>query len=158
MGNNLIGFLGWVGLTLIAAAIAAAASLDAAAFYSALVRPSWAPPSWVFGPVWTVLYVMMGLAAGLVWRARETRPVRAALVLFVAQLCLNAAWSWFFFGWHLGAVSFIDIVVLWVLLVVTCILFWRANWIAGALLIPYLLWVSFAAALNFAVWRLNPLL
>ena len=140
----------------IAAAIGSAASIQAGSFYTQLVRPDWAPPPDIFGPVWTVLYALMGIAAWLVWRVAGFRAARTALTLVLEKLAVNALWSWLFFGWHLGAVAFADIVLLWVLIVATLIAFWRIRPIAGALLIPYLLWVSFASALNYAVWQLNP--
>jgi translocator protein len=151
-----LGLAGWIVVTFIAAAIGAAASINAGPFYAQLVRPEWAPPSSVFGPVWTALYVLMGIAAWLVWRVDGFRAARGALTLFLAQLALNALWSWLFFGWHRGALAFADILLLWILIILTLVAFWRARALAGALLIPYLLWVSFAAALNWAVWQLNP--
>ena len=99
---------------------------------------------------------MMGIAAWLVWRARESGPVRTALCLFLLQLVFNSLWSWLFFEWRQGGLAFLDIVLLWSLVVVTLILFWRIRPLAGALLMPYLLWVGFAAALNYSVWQLNP--
>ena len=96
----------------------------------------------------------MGISAWLVWRDCEVRS-RVALLLFLIQLALNAAWSWLFFGWHLGAASFADILVLWTVISITLILFWRISALAGVLLLPYLLWVTFAAALNYTVWQLN---
>ena len=119
-------------------------------------RPEWAPPSSVFGPVWTVLYALMGIAAWLVWRERHTPGSRRALLLFGAQLVLNTLWSWLFFAWHQGGLAFLDIVVLWLLIVLTIVDFWRIRPLAGALLLPYLAWVTYAAGLNLAVWRLNP--
>ncbi|NLD56212.1 MAG: tryptophan-rich sensory protein [Burkholderiaceae bacterium] len=119
-------------------------------------RPEWAPPSSVFGPVWTVLYALMGIAAWLVWRERHTPGSRRALLLFGAQLVLNTLWSWLIFAWHQGGLAFLDIVVLWLLIVLTIVDFWRIRPLAGALLLPYLAWVTYAAALNLAVWRLNP--
>ncbi len=97
----------------------------------------------------------MGVAAWLVWRIGGFRAAQTALTLFLVQLAINALWSWLFFGWHQGALAFADIVLLWVLIVATLAAFWRIRAIAGALLIPYLLWVSFAAALNYSVWQLN---
>jgi tryptophan-rich sensory protein len=143
-------------MTFIGAAIGAAASVNAASFYAQLVQPDWAPPSSWFGPVWAVLYASMGIAAWLVWRKRGLLEARGALTLFLAQLALNSLWSWLFFGWHRGALAFADILLLWVLIVATLIAFWRVQRLAGALLGPYLLWVTFAAALNYAVWQLNP--
>lgn len=154
--RQVLGLAGWLLVTFIAAAIGAAASIDAGPFYAQLARPEWAPPSSVFGPVWTALYVLMGVAAWLVWRVDGFRAARAALTLFLIQLSANALWSWLFFGWHRGALAFADILLLWVLIVLTLVAFWRARALAGALLVPYLLWVSFAAALNYAVWKLNP--
>lgn len=98
----------------------------------------------------------MAIAAWLVWRSGGFSANRIALSFFLAQLVLNALWSWLFFAWHLGGLAFADIVVLWVLIAATLVSFWRARPLAGALLIPYLLWVSFASALNYSVWQLNP--
>jgi tryptophan-rich sensory protein len=154
--KQIIGLVGWLVVVFMAAAIGAVASAQAGAFYTQLLRPDWAPPPSVFGPVWTVLYAMMAVSAWLVWRAGAFRLTRFALSLFLAQLALNALWSWLFFAWHLGALAFVDIVLLWVAIVATAVAFWRIQPLAGALLLPYLLWVSFAAALNYSVWQLNP--
>jgi len=150
------GLVGWLALVFAAAAAGAAATVRAGTFYSALVRPGWAPPASVFGPVWTVLYILMGVAAWLVWRQAGRRSARGVLAMFVVQLALNALWSWLFFAWHRGALAFADIVLLWILVLATCIGFWRIDRWAGAMFVPYLAWVSFAAALNFAIWQLNP--
>ncbi|MEO5813654.1 MAG: TspO/MBR family protein [Gemmatimonadaceae bacterium] len=154
---QIFGFVGWLALSFAASAIGAVASLQARSYYGTLAQPAWAPPSWLFGPVWTALYAMMAIAAWLVWRDGGFRAHRAALALFLVQLALNALWSWLFFAFHLGAVAFADIVVLWLFIVATLIAFWRARPLAGLLLLPYVLWVSFAAALNYAIWQLNPL-
>lgn len=156
--KQIVGLVGWLLLSFATAAMGAVASVQAAAFYQQLAQPSWAPPSSVFGPVWSVLYALMGVAAWLVWREGGWRRRRGALALFVAQLALNALWSWLFFGWHRGALAFADIVLLWLLIVATLVGFWRVRPLAGALLVPYLCWVSFASVLNFAVWHLNPLI
>ena len=124
-------------------------------WYADLAKPSWTPPSWVFGPVWTLLYGMMAVAAWLVWLRRRQRPAAAAMALFAAQLALNAAWSPLFFGLHRPDIAFADIVLLWLALAATVWLFLRRSVLAGLVLVPYLLWVSFAVALNFAIWRLN---
>jgi tryptophan-rich sensory protein len=150
------GLVGWLGVTFGAAAIGAIASADAAAFYATLTKPRWAPPAALFGPVWTALYAAMGVAAWLVWRRGGFAAHGRTLGLFLVQLALNALWSWLFFAWHSGAGSFADIVVLWVLIVATLARFAAVRPIAGALLAPYLLWVSFAAALNYVMWQLNP--
>lgn len=148
--------MAWLVVSFIAAAIGGAASIDAGPFYAQLVRPEWAPPSSIFGPVWTVLYALMGIAAWLVWRVGGFRAARTALTLFLGQLAVNALWSWLFFAWHRGALAFADILCLWALIVATLIGFWRVRPLAGALLVPYLVWVSFASALNYFIWQLNP--
>jgi translocator protein len=150
------GLVAWLAVSFIAAAVGSAASINAGPFYAQLVRPEWAPPPGVFGPVWTILYALMGVAAWLIWRVDGFRTARIALTLFLVQLGVNALWSWLFFGWRLGAWAFADIVLLWALLVATLIAFWRIRPLAAVLLMPYLLWVSFAAVLNYSVWRLNP--
>lgn len=150
------GLAVWLVVSFVAAALGGAASIEAGPFYAGLLRPQWAPPAAIFGPVWTVLYLLMGVAAWLVWRVGGWRAARAALTLFLVQLAFNALWSWLFFGWHLGALALVDILLLWALIVATLVAFWRIRPLAGALLAPYLLWVSFAAALNYSVWRLNP--
>jgi tryptophan-rich sensory protein len=154
--KQIAGLAGWLALVFIAAAIGAAASINASSFYSELDRPEWAPPGSVFGPVWSALYLLMGVAAWLVWRERGFAPARGALILFVVQLAFNALWSWLFFEWHFGALALADIAILWALIVASIAGFWRHHRTAAALLVPYLLWVSFAAALNLSVWQLNP--
>jgi tryptophan-rich sensory protein len=155
--KDILGLIGWLVVSFIASAVGAIASIEARAFYGQLDQPAWAPPPWLFGPVWMTLYALMGIAAWLVWRSDGFRDKRIALALFLVQLALNALWSWLFFAWHRGALAFAEVVVLWVFIVATGLSFWRVRPLAGALLVPYLLWVSFAAALNYAVWRLNPL-
>ncbi len=157
--RQLAGLLIWLAIGFLIAAIGAAASIQAGTFYNALVRPEWAPPGWLFGPVWTVLYALMSVAAWLVWREHCSGPARTlALGLFLAQLFFNALWSWLFFHWQLGGAALLDIIVLWLLIVATIAAFRRINRLAAVLLLPYLLWVSFAALLNYAVWQLNPAL
>ena len=154
--KQIVGLVGWLIVSFIAAVIGAAGSIQAGPLYTQLARPEWAPPASTFGPVWTVLYALLGIAAWLVWRAADFRITRFPLALFLVQLALNALWSWLFFGWHQGALAFADIVLLWVLIVASVIAFWRISRLAGALLLPYLLWVTFATALNYSVWQLNP--
>jgi tryptophan-rich sensory protein len=151
-----LGLLGWLLLVFTAAAVGGLASAQAGAFYTGLVRPDWAPPGWLFGPVWSVLYALMGVSAWLVWRARGFTGARTALLLFIAQLGVNALWTWLFFVWHQGSLAFAEILLLWVMIVATIILFWRISKVAGALLLPYLAWVTFAAALTYAIWQRNP--
>ncbi len=124
-------------------------------WYAGLAKPSWNPPSSVFAPVWTTLYVLMGLAAWLVWRQTGFAGARAALGLFALQLVLNGLWSYLFFGSHQPGVALVEIVVLWLAILATTVGFWRVSVPAGMLLLPYLAWVGFAAALNFQLWRLN---
>ena len=155
--RQILGLVGWLVVSFAASAVGAAASIQARSFYSQLAQPAWAPPAWLFGPVWTVLYAMMAIAAWLVWRSGGFRANRIALSFFLVQLVLNAFWSWLFFAWQRGALAFTDIVLLWVFIVVTLVSFWRVRPLSGVLLIPYLLWVSFASVLNYSVWQLNPL-
>jgi translocator protein len=124
-------------------------------WYPTLQKPSWNPPSWLFGPVWTILYLMMAIAAWLVWRRRELFSVNSALALFVFQLILNVAWSPLFFGLKNPLAGLLDIVPLWAAILATLISFWKISPAAGVLLVPYWLWVSFATALNFTIWKLN---
>jgi len=151
-----LGLTGWLALAFVAAGVGAIASIEAATFYSQLNRPAWAPPGSVFGPVWSVLYTLMGVAAWLVWREQGNRPVVVALSLFVAQLCANALWSWLFFAWRNGAGAFTEVLVLLALIAATILTFWRANRLASLLMLPYLAWVCFASALTWSVWQSNP--
>jgi len=152
--SQLAGLLGWLLAAFVAGAVGAIASVDAASFYAQLSKPSWAPPGWVFGPVWSALYALMGVATWLVWRSPG--PKRLALGLFGAQLTVNALWSWLFFAWHWGALAAVDVLALVALIVATIAAFWRTSRLAALLLVPYLLWVSFASVLTWAVWRSNP--
>lgn len=125
-------------------------------WYPTLVRPSFAPPSWVFGPVWTVLYVMMGVASWLVWRQGATEPgVRRALTLYAVQLAFNLAWSWLFFGIQRPFFALLEIAVLLVLIGTTTLLFASVSRAAAVLMLPYLAWVAFATVLNGSFWWLN---
>lgn len=137
-------------------AAAVGAQFTPGAWYAQLSKPSWTPPGWVFAPVWTVLYAVMAVAAWGVWRARATSEVVVlALCIFAVQLILNTLWSWLFFGLRRADLAMLDIALLWGAIVATVIAFWQVRAWAGALLIPYLVWVSFAAALNWQIWRLN---
>ena len=153
--RELTALAGWLALAFAAAAVGAIASVDAAAFYAQLARPAWAPPGAAFAPVWTTLYALMGVAAWLVWREAQG-PRGAALALFVLQLAVNALWSWLFFAWRQGAAAFAGALLLAVLIAATLAAFWRIRPLAAALLLPYFLWVAFACALTWAVWRANP--
>jgi tryptophan-rich sensory protein len=124
-------------------------------WYEGLDKPGFTPPDWVSGPVWTVLYALMAVAAWLVWREFPHKNVVAPLVVFGVQLVLNALWSWLFFQWHLLGWAFAELVVLWLFILASVILFWRVRTLAGVLLLPYLAWVTYAGALNAAIWRMN---
>ena len=156
-----LGLVGWILSAAAAAAVGALASRNADTFYAALSKPTWAPPGSVFAPVWSTLYVLMGVAAWLVWRARpataEARTIqRRGLMLFVAQLALNALWTWLFFAWRQGAMAFGEIVFLWFAVLATMWHFNRVRPLAAWLLAPYLGWITFATALTWAVWQRNP--
>jgi tryptophan-rich sensory protein len=154
--KSILGLVGWIAVCFIASAAGAIASIEAQSFYGQLAQPSWAPPPWLFGPAWTILYTLMAIAAWLVWRSGGFRSNRVALTVFLVQLAVNGLWSWLFFAWQLGAVAFAEIILLWVLILSTVVLFWRVRPLAGALLVPYLAWVSFASALNYSLWQNNP--
>jgi benzodiazapine receptor len=126
-------------------------------WFPTLVKPSFNPPNWVFAPVWTMLYIMMGIAAGLVWNRIdfEKEVVRKALIFFAIQLALNALWSYLFFGLKNPLLALIEIVLLWLMIYETYIKFAKIDKIAGYLFIPYLAWVSFATVLNASIWWLN---
>jgi benzodiazapine receptor len=110
----------------------------------------------VFGPVWTVLYALMGVASWLVWRERGAIARKPALMIYIVQLVANALWSWLFFYWKTGALAFAEVLLLLALIVATVVLFWRVRRLAAVLLLPYLAWVAFASALTWSVWRANP--
>lgn len=126
-------------------------------WYQTLTKPSFSPPSWIFGPVWTILYFLMGVAAYLVWiKGLEKRGVKKALSFFIAQLVFNFLWSILFFGLHSPVLALIDILILWILILITIIKFYKISKVASYLLIPYLFWVSFATILNLSIVLLNP--
>ena len=124
-------------------------------WYRTIAKPSWNPPDAVFGPVWTTLYLMMAIAAWLVWRQAGFKTSKIALILFSSQLVLNLAWSLIFFRMHAMGFAFFELVALWVLIAFTMIAFLQHSRLAGVLMGPYLAWVSFAGVLNFAIWQLN---
>jgi tryptophan-rich sensory protein len=151
------GLVGWLLVSFAAAAVGGIASAQAGDFYRQLDRPHWAPPGWVFGPVWSVLYALQGVSAWLVWRERDTvGRRRAALSAFLAQLAVNALWSWLFFAWRLGGMAFGEVVLLFLMVGLSVALSWRVRPLAGTLLLPYLLWVGFATALTYSIWQRNP--
>lgn len=152
-GKSAFGLMGWLVVSF--AAAAAGSRFLPGAWYATLTKPAWNPPAAVFAPVWTVLYASMGVAAWLVWRRAGFVGARAALAAFGVQLVLNALWSYLFFGLHRPGVALADIGALWIVILVVAVLFWRVDWRAGALMVPYLAWVGFASCLNFVLWRLN---
>jgi tryptophan-rich sensory protein len=152
--RDIAGLIGWVLLCF--SASATAAFVDTGGWYAELNKPSWNPPSWLFGPVWTTLYVMMGVSAWLVWRKGGWKSMKGPLSLFVFQWVLNAIWTPLFFGIHRPDLAFFEIILLWAAIVATIVVFWKISRVASILLLPYLLWVSFASFLNFTIWKLNP--
>jgi translocator protein len=151
--KSVIGLAGWLAVTFAAGWFGS--RYMPGDWYASLAKPSWNPPNAVFGPVWSVLYVLMGVAAWLVWRREGFSGAGPALFFFVVQLILNALWSYLFFGLHRPDIAFFDIVILWAVILVVVVLFWREAQSAGALMLPYLFWVSFAVCLNFAIWQMN---
>ncbi len=125
-------------------------------WFQTIQKPSWNPPSWIFGPVWTTLYILMGIALFLVWKSDATESVkRTAIILFAAQLVFNFFWSLIFFEMHQPGWAFAEIVVMWVLILLTIFSFGKISSLAAWLLVPYISWVSFASILNYTIWRLN---
>jgi tryptophan-rich sensory protein len=149
-----LGLVGWLVLCFAAAALGGLSSRPGD-WYAQLRKPAWTPPGWLFGPVWTVLYAVMAVAAWLVWQRGGFTAQFLPLGVFLLQLLFNALWSPLFFGLHKPGLAFADIVLLWVALGATLVMFWKVRPVAGLLLVPYLVWVTFASALNFAIWRLN---
>ena len=147
------GFVGWLALCFAAAAFGGL--FPPGEWYAELERPVFTPPDWLFGPVWTLLYLLMGVAAWRVWRIAGWDGARLALSVFLLQLLLNALWSVLFFGLQSPGLALLEILFLWVAIVATIGLFARIDWGAAVLLLPYLLWVSFAAILNAGFWWLN---
>jgi translocator protein len=147
------GLFFWVALSFAAAAMGS--RFPPGDWYAHLAKPAFNPPAWIFAPVWTLLYLVMGIAAWLVWRQRRVARTAPALTLFLLQLALNAAWSWLFFGLHQIGWALVDLAALWLAIGATLLAFRTHRPLAGLLLVPYLLWVSFAALLNFELWRLN---
>ena len=132
-----------------------ASGRDFVAYHERLRKPPFTPPPAAFGPVWSTLYLLMGVAAWLVWREGLTARTGLALGLFAAQLVLNFAWSLIFFGQHLVGAALLEIVALWLTILATILAFRRVRPLAGGLLVPYLAWVSVATYLNAGIWRLN---
>lgn len=151
--RSYMGLMAWIAISLAAGWVGS--NFLPGEWYAALEKPSWNPPNSVFAPVWTTLYVLMGVAAWLVWRQVGLSRGRVALGMFLFQLVLNALWSYLFFGLQRPGFALVEIVFLWVAILTTTMAFWRVSRPAGALLLPYLAWVSFASVLNLQLWRLN---
>jgi len=154
--KSIVGAIVWLAVCFSAGVVGSRFTGPAvASWYAGINKPSWTPPNSVFGPVGSALYLMMGLAAWLVWRKAGFSGAPGAMLLFGLQLIGNAAWSGIFFGLRRFDLGFLTIVVLWALILVTVIAFRRHDARAALLLVPYLAWVGYASALNFAIWRLN---
>lgn len=151
--KNTLGLVGWLAASFAAGWIGS--RWLPGEWYAAIAKPAWNPPNWIFGPVWTVLYVLMAVSAWLVWRQAGFSGAGGALGLFILQLALNGLWSYLFFGLHRLDLALFEIVVLWGAILATAILFWGVKRLAGALLLTYLAWVGFASFLNFTLWSLN---
>ncbi len=153
---SVLGFFVCLGITITAAGVGGLGSAQSGSFYAELSRPGWAPPGWLFGPVWSVLYLLIAVSLWTVWQKRGFHGTRAAYTLFAVQLILNALWPWLFFVWKNGALAFAGILVLWVAIVLNMLAFWRIRPLAALLMLPYIGWVSFATVLCYSIWRLNP--
>jgi len=150
---NVASLAVWLLLSFAVAAFGA--QFEPGEWYRQLVKPDWTPPGWLFGPVWTFLYIAMAVAAWLVWRKGGMRRNIAPLGFYLLQLIFNGLWSWLFFSRHLIGIALIDIAALLATIIVTTALFMRRQRLAGILMVPYALWVSFATALNAQIFRLN---
>lgn len=153
----------WIGLVVFIVVCQAAGGIGSiftfpsvGNWYAKLNKPFWTPPDWVFGPVWTFLFLCMAVAAWLVWRRYGFAGAVVPMALFALQLALNVAWTWVFFGLHLPGAAFAEIIVLWLAILATLIAFWALVPAAGWLMVPYLLWVTYAATLNWGLWKMNP--
>jgi benzodiazapine receptor len=143
-------YLGFIGLSFSAAAVGS--GFEPGVWYAGLTKPTWNPPDWIFGPVWSVLYLFLGIAAA---RGRARARALLPMLLWLSQLALNVTWSWLFFGLYRPDLAVYEIQVLWIAIALTAVSFHRFDGRAAALLVPYLIWVSFASRLNWSLWRLN---
>ena len=150
---DLLGLAFWVVITFSVAAFAS--QFEPGEWYTHIAKPTWTPPGWLFGPVWGMLYLSMGFAAWLVWRQRYERSVSLSIGFYLMQLAVNGLWSWMFFGRQWIGLALVDLIILVILVAITVAVFLRIRRAAGLMMLPYLLWVSFAAALNFQIWRIN---
>lgn len=155
--RQMLGLVGWLLISFAAAAAGAfATGTTIGSWYRLIAKPVWTPPTWVFAPVWITLFTLMAVAAWLVWRQGGFAAARLPLMLFLVQLALASVWSAIFFAMERPDLAAIEIVVLWVMIVLTCIAFWNKSRSAALLLVPYLIWITYAAALTIQIARLNP--
>lgn len=147
------GLAGWLVISFLAGSTGA--YFEPGIWYEMLKKPFWTPPDWVFPVIWPILYTCMGTAAWLIWKEYGLQPGRQELKWFGIQLGLNAAWPWIFFDKHLIGTALGEILLLWIAILFTMMLFWRKKASAGWLIFPYFIWVSYAVTLNFAIWQLN---
>ncbi|MDR8394020.1 tryptophan-rich sensory protein [Aliifodinibius sp. S!AR15-10] len=148
-----IGLIGWILVSFLAGLVGAI--VEPGVWYEMLNKPAWTPPNWVFPVVWPILYLCMGVAAWLVWKKAGFDQARDALTLFLVQLALNGLWSWVFFGWHQIGTALANIMLLWIIILFTTLAFRIQSKGAFWLMVPYLVWVGYATALNFSIWNLN---
>lgn len=151
--SKYIGLAGWLLACFMAGAVGAI--VEPGMWYEALQKPAWTPPNWIFPVVWPILYVCMAISAWLVWKQAGFSGARDALTLFLIQLALNGLWSWLFFGAHQIGTALGEIILLWILILFCTMVFRSHSKWAAILLVPYLAWVGYATALNFAIWQLN---
>lgn len=145
-----------IALPLLAGAVGSLATAsNIPTWYAGITKPSFSPPNWVFGPVWTTLFILMGIGLYLVWQSPSQPTKTIAMVIFGVQLVLNVYWSYCFFALHNPGLAFAEIIVLWLAIAATMVFFYLVRPLAMYLLIPYIVWVSFAAFLNYSIWRLN---
>ncbi len=155
--QNILTLIAWTTAIYLLAAIAGIGSANAPEIYPIFDKPDWAPPAQIFGPAWGLLYTLIAVAGWLVWRKHRFNATSLAFSLYAGQLIVNVLWSWLFFAWQDGLLAFVNIVVLVGLIIANMMAFWRLGSTSAALLMaPYLLWVIFAACLNFSIWQMNP--
>lgn len=156
LNTRFVGLVTFVLLCLAAGGLGAIATTpEIEGWYQTLAKPPWNPPDSVFGPIWATLYVLMAIAAWLIWKPAGFTGAATPLTLFAVQLTLNIAWSWIFFGMHQLGWAFLEVLLLGLAILVTTVAFFRRSRAAGYMMLPYLFWVTFAAVLNFTVWRMN---
>jgi translocator protein len=151
--RSLVGLLFWLSLSFFVGWLAA--GFEPGIWYAELQKPAWTPPAYIFGPVWTFLYILMAMAAWLVWKRNGLDGAPVALSLYLLQLVLNGAWSWLFFGLHQPGLAAVELTLLWFTLMATAAAFSRHSVVAALFLVPYLLWTGFALLLNISIWQLN---